>query len=79
MAARRSSVEIVDLLLQHGASLHGAGAVIAAAGDGRLDTLSFLLGKGANILRILFGTVKKTSRVHYMQLWRLESLKWWNI
>lgn len=49
MAARLSSVEIVDLLLQHGAILHGSGAVVAAAGHGRLDTLSFLLGRGADI------------------------------
>ena len=47
--ARRSSVEMVDLLLQHGAGLHDSGAVVAAAGDGRLDTLSVLLGRGANI------------------------------
>ena len=48
MTACVSSVAIVDLLLQHGASLHGSGAVVAAAA-GRLDTLRFLLGRGANI------------------------------
>ena len=83
MTARRSLVEMVDLLLHHGASLHDSGAVVAAAGDGRLDTLSVLLGRGANIrefhLRIVFGILNATSRVHYTQLWRLESLKWWNI
>lgn len=49
MTARVSSVEIVDLLLQHGASLHGSGTVTAAAGGGNLDTLSFHLGRGAII------------------------------
>lgn len=43
MTARLSSVEMLNLLLQHGASLHGSGAVVAAAGYGRLDTLSFLI------------------------------------
>ena len=44
-----ASVELVDLLLQHGADLQVSGAVVAAAGYGRLDTVSFLLSKGADI------------------------------
>lgn len=49
MTARVTSVEMVNLLRQCGASLHGSDAVVAAAGYGRLDTLSFLLGRGADI------------------------------
>ena len=49
MTARVTSVEMISLLLQYGANLHGSGAIVAAAGYGRLDTLSFLLGRGANI------------------------------
>lgn len=42
-------MELVDLLLQHGADLQGSGAVVAAAAYGRLDNVSFLLSKGADI------------------------------
>lgn len=49
MAARLSSVEIVDPLLQHGAIFHGSGAIVEAAGYWRLGTLSSLVGRGADI------------------------------
>lgn len=49
MTACLASVELVDLLLQHVADLQGSGAVVAAAGYGRLDTVSFLLSRGADI------------------------------
>lgn len=44
-----ASVELVDLLRQHGADLQSSDAVVAAAGYGRVDTVSFLPSKGADI------------------------------
>lgn len=66
-----------------GASLHSSDAVIPAAGDGRLDTLSLLLGRGAtstnSYSRILFTILTLyIPGVQCMQLWWLESLKCWN-
>lgn len=49
MTALLSLVQVVDLLHRHGASTCGSDAVFAATRGRRLDTLSFLLEKRADI------------------------------
>lgn len=44
-----STVEVADLLLQHGAKMEGSGAIVLAAEEGKLDMVKFLLEKGADI------------------------------
>lgn len=47
--AEKASIEMVALWLEHGAELEGSGAIVAAAGAGRIDMVKYLLGKGANV------------------------------
>lgn len=47
--AEMSTVEVADLLLQHGAKMEGSGAIVLAAEEGKLDMVKFLLEKGAEI------------------------------
>lgn len=63
-AAALSTVEMVDLLLQHGAKMAGTGAIVIAAEKGRLDMVEFLLDKGADIDEIVmrnFGDPRQTT------------------
>lgn len=48
-AARNSDKEMVELLLDHGANLHGRGVLVAAAGAGKADTVDFLLSRGVDV------------------------------
>lgn len=50
--AEKSSIEMADLLLQHGAKMEGSAAIVIAAEKGRLDMVKFLLQKGADINEI---------------------------
>lgn len=47
--AELSTVEMADLLLQHGARMEGSGAIVIAAEKGRINMVKFLLEKGADI------------------------------
>ena len=47
--AEAASVEMVALLLDHGANLKNSGALVTAAAAGKIDTVEFLLAKGASI------------------------------
>lgn len=63
-AAGESTVEMADLLLQHGAKMDGSGAIVIAAENGKLDMVEFLLEKGADIDEIVlknFGSSKVTT------------------
>ncbi|MCJ1370856.1 hypothetical protein MMC20_002069 [Loxospora ochrophaea] len=48
-AAEEGSIEIVTLLLEHGAWLQESGAVVLAAVAGKLEIVEFLLDRGAEI------------------------------
>ena len=46
---RRKPLEMIRLLLAHGAQVKGTGAAVAAAGRGRIDVLELLLEHGADV------------------------------
>ncbi|KAI9788570.1 MAG: hypothetical protein M1816_006819 [Peltula sp. TS41687] len=48
-AAGRGSLELVRLLVRHGAQVSGTGALPAAAEEGHLDVVRYLLDQGADI------------------------------
>ncbi|KAL2865546.1 ankyrin repeat domain-containing protein [Aspergillus lucknowensis] len=48
-AASTGNIEMVDLMLQHGARLKGSYALVAAAMDGHLEMVKHLLSIGADI------------------------------
>ena len=50
--AELASVEMAELLIQHGAHVKGSGALIMAAEEGKLDVVGLLLDKGADINEI---------------------------
>jgi hypothetical protein len=47
--SRNKPVEMIRLLLEHGAQVPGSGAVVAAAEHGRVDVLELLLSRGADL------------------------------
>lgn len=47
--AEKASIEMAALWLEHGAELEGSGAIVAAAGAGKIDMVKYLLEKGANV------------------------------
>jgi len=47
--AERASVEMAQMLLEHGAWLKDSGAIVLAAEEGKLDMVKFLLEQGADI------------------------------
>ncbi len=47
--AETASVEMARLLIEHGARVKGSGAIVMAAEEGKLDMVTFLLDKGADI------------------------------
>ncbi|KAJ3037899.1 hypothetical protein HDV00_001243 [Rhizophlyctis rosea] len=51
MAIRGGDIELVTLLLDHGAGVHGGGdaALLSAAKECRMDIISLLLEAGANV------------------------------
>lgn len=52
-AAGWSDVQMLGLLLEHGATIKGSGALVRAAEKGRLDNVEFLLSKGADVNEIV--------------------------
>lgn len=52
-AAGAGSLNAVRLLLQHGATIAGSGALHMAAKNGKVDVLELLLEHGANINELL--------------------------
>jgi ankyrin repeat protein len=44
-AAEKGKVDVVELLLAHGARLRGSGAIVAAAEEGEVESVKFLLGR----------------------------------
>ncbi|OAK97717.1 ankyrin [Phaeosphaeriaceae sp. SRC1lsM3a] len=48
-AVERSSIEVVELLIQHGAQIEQSGAMHRAAEKGRIDVMELLLKHGANV------------------------------
>lgn len=48
-AAERGSVDLAELLVEHGAEVSGTGALPAAAGKGHLEMVRYLLDQGANL------------------------------
>lgn len=62
-AAGMSTVQMAELLLQHGAKMEGSGAIVIAAERGKLAMVEFLLNKGADIDEIVlknFGSDRAT-------------------
>ncbi len=51
-AAESGHIEVIELLLQHGAQLKDSGAIVLAAEEGQVDMIRFLLKKGADINEI---------------------------
>lgn len=51
-AAERGFLDLVILLVQHGAKVSGTGALPAAADNGHMDVLQYLLKQGADINEI---------------------------
>jgi ankyrin repeat protein len=49
VACQRADVEVVRLLLEHGAQIEGSGAAQVAAAKGRIDVLDVLLQHGADL------------------------------
>jgi len=49
VACRRADLQIVQLLLQHGAQIEGSGAIQIAAAKSRIDVLESLLQHGADL------------------------------
>ena len=52
VVAERASTTMAQLLIDHGAHVKGSGAIVLAAGAGRLDMVKLLLANGANINEI---------------------------
>ncbi|ORY03130.1 ankyrin repeat-containing domain protein [Clohesyomyces aquaticus] len=48
-AVRRSSLEVIELLLQHGARIEQSSAMHRAAEKGRIDVMELLLERGADV------------------------------
>lgn len=48
-AAEVTCIEMVKLLVEHGASVKGSGAIVMAAQEGKLDVVQYLLDRGADI------------------------------
>lgn len=51
-AAENGHIDVMELLLAHGAVLHGSGAIVQAAEAGEREAVAFLLDKGADINEI---------------------------
>lgn len=48
-AARSKPIEMIFLLVKHGAQVRETGSLVAAAESGRIDALELLLAHGANV------------------------------
>jgi ankyrin repeat protein len=61
-AVQRSSLEVIELLIQHGAQIEQSGALHQAAGNGRIDVMDLLLRHGANVNEQLLTNLEYSAR-----------------
>ncbi|KAJ4376002.1 hypothetical protein N0V83_001282 [Neocucurbitaria cava] len=61
-AVQRSSLEVIELLIQHGAQIEQSGAMHQAAENGRIDVMDLLLRYGANVNEQLWTNLEHSAR-----------------
>jgi ankyrin repeat protein len=61
-AVQRSSLEVIELLIQHGAQISQSGAMHAAAENGRINVMDLLLRHGANVNEQLCTNLEHSAR-----------------
>ncbi|KAF2848254.1 ankyrin [Plenodomus tracheiphilus IPT5] len=61
-AVQRSSLEVIELLIQHGAQIEQSGAMHQAAVNGRIDAMDLLLRCGANVNEQLWTNLEFSAR-----------------
>jgi hypothetical protein len=61
-AVQRSSLEVIELLIQHGAQIEQSGAMHQAAENGRIDVMDLLLCYGANVNEQLWTNLDYSAR-----------------
>jgi hypothetical protein len=61
-AVEVSSLEVIELLIQHGAQIEQSGAMHQAAESGRIDVMDLLLRHGANVNEQLWTNLEDSAR-----------------